>query len=78
MPRKNQRFKHGSIFLGRDEYTYGKEGIGTVPYDPDFECGGPVGTPGRQCPFEPKQALNPLDDSSKLHIAIPSFRLVTN
>ena len=43
---------HGNIFLGRDEKTYGKEGTGTVDYDPDFECGGPPGTPDRQCAFE--------------------------
>lgn len=43
---------HGTIFLGKDEKTYGKEGTGNVPYDPDFECGGPPGTPGRQCAFQ--------------------------
>lgn len=44
--------KYGSIFLGKDEKTYGKEGTGHVDYDPDFECGGPPGTPGRQCAFK--------------------------
>lgn len=44
---------HGRIFLGKDEKTYGKEGTGFVPYDPDFECGGTG--PDRQCPFETKE-----------------------
>ena len=74
MPRRNQP-KNGSIFLGRDVATYGKEGTGNIPYDPDYECGGPPGTPDRQCPFEPKQQIiNPETDNHTLHIAIPSFR----
>jgi len=46
---------HGTIFLGKNEATYGKEGTGHVNYDPDFECGGSPGTPGRQCAFQSEQ-----------------------
>lgn len=68
--------KHGRIFLGKDEKTYGKEGTGMVDYDPDFECGGPPGTPGRQCPHQLDQTESMgLDDSSRLiHLAMPSYR----
>lgn len=71
--------KFGTIFLGRDEKTYGKEGIGYVDYDPDFECGGPVGTPGRQCAFETtKEHTGDLNitgrDGRNLHVNIASHR----
>lgn len=68
--------KHGRIFLGKDEKTYGKEGTGMVDYDPEFECGGPPGTPGRQCPHQLDQTESMgKDDSSRLiHLAMPSYR----
>jgi hypothetical protein len=71
--------KYGTIFLGKDEHRYGKDGIGDVAYDPDFECGGPPGTPGRQCAFKTEErhtgGLAP--DGRvfrKLHVSIASFR----
>jgi hypothetical protein len=52
MTREEKDAGHGRIFLGRDETTYGEEGIGWVAYDPDFECGGTMeDNPDRQCPF---------------------------
>lgn len=62
--------KYGQIFLGKDEKTYGKDGIGNVDYDPDFECGGKVGTPGRRCPHTLSQ-----DKSERvIHYGIASYR----
>lgn len=69
--------KYGQIFLGHDEKTYGKEGTGWVDYDPDFECYGPPGLPGRSCPYmlDESQNLNKHSDNDRLlHIAIPSYR----
>ena len=71
--------KHGSIFIGKDEKTYGKEGTGHVDYDPDFECGGPPGTPGRQCAFATEERHTgtiPLTgrEGRNMHINIASFR----
>lgn len=70
---------HGKVFLGKDEKTYGKEGTGWVNYDPDFECGGKEGTPGRQCAFETR--LDHTDGLSisgvegrNLHVNIASYR----
>jgi hypothetical protein len=70
---------YGRIFLGKDEKTYGKEGTGWVDYDPDFECGGPLGTPGRQCAYETtKEHTGQLEitgrDGRNLHINIASHR----
>lgn len=71
--------KYGKIFLGKDEQTYGKDGIGHVDYDPDFECGGPPGTPGRQCPFVTEErhtlGLNLTGrEGRNLHVNIASYR----
>jgi len=70
---------HGKIFLGKDKGRYGEEGTGWVDYDPDFECGGKEGTPGRQCAFE--TTLNHTDglditgvEGRNLHINMPSYR----
>lgn len=76
---EKKKKRNGTIFLGKDEKTYGIEGIGHVDYDPDFECGGPEGTPGRQCAFETKEYhTNGLSvtgsEGRKLHISIASFR----
>jgi hypothetical protein len=70
---------HGTIFIGKDEKTYGKEGTGHVAYDPDFECGGPPGTPGRQCAFVTEERHTdtlPLTgrEGRNMHINIASFR----
>jgi len=48
-------------------------------YDPDFECGGPVGTPGRQCPHVRStdvSAGSSKDDADNhlIHINIASYR----
>jgi hypothetical protein len=73
----------GTIFLGRDEATYGKDGIGDIAYDPDFECGGPVGTPGRTCPYrlQEKDAMGLTVTGGRegrvLQVGIASFRYVT-
>ena len=77
MPRDTG--KYGVIFLGRDEKTYGKDGIGDVFYDPDFECGGPEGTPGRQCAFETNEKhTQGMDltgrEGRRLHVGIASYR----
>jgi hypothetical protein len=71
--------KYGRIFLGKDEKTYGKDGIGNVDYDPDFECGGPPGTPGRQCAFITEErhtmGLNTKGrEGRNMHVNIASFR----
>ena len=71
--------KYGTIFLGKDERTYGKDGIGDVPYDPDFECGGPPGTPGRQCAFQTEERhtdglLSNGRVGRNMHVSIASFR----
>lgn len=76
---KLDEFKYGRIFLGRDEATYGKEGTGLIGYNPDFECGGPEGTPERQCPYQPRndhtQGLNLTGSQGRLlHVAIASYR----
>jgi hypothetical protein len=70
---------HGTIFLGKDEATYGKEGTGMVPYDPDFECGGPLGTPGRQCAIQTEErhadGLKSIGrEGRNMHVNIASFR----
>ena len=45
----------GSIFLGVDEATWGKEGTGWVEYDPDFECtGGSTNANDKHCPYKLK------------------------
>eukprot|EP00550_Attheya_septentrionalis_P002641 CAMPEP_0198289800 /NCGR_PEP_ID=MMETSP1449-20131203/7874_1 /TAXON_ID=420275 /ORGANISM="Attheya septentrionalis, Strain CCMP2084" /LENGTH=596 /DNA_ID=CAMNT_0043988189 /DNA_START=109 /DNA_END=1896 /DNA_ORIENTATION=+ len=78
MPDKQNPF--GTIFLGRDEATYGKDGIGDIAYDPDFECGGPVGTPGRACPYrlQEKDAMGLTVTGGRegrvLQVGIASFR----
>lgn len=70
---------YGTIFLGKDDKTYGKEGTGVIDYDPEFECGGPEGTTGRQCAFETKDyhtdglSLTG-SEGRKLHISIASYR----
>jgi len=71
--------EYGTIFLGKDEKTYGKEGTGTINYDPEFECGGPKGTTGRQCAFETKDYHTSSlsltgSEGRKLHISIASYR----
>ncbi len=71
--------KHGVIFLGKDEKTYGKEGTGNVDYDPDFECGGPPGTPNRQCAFQTTAGHTdnlPLTGRAgrNMHVNIASYR----
>ena len=74
--------KYGTIFLGNDARTYGKEGTGWVDYDPDFECtGGPIGSPDRKCPYtlntaSQEETLGKANDDSDryLHISIPSYR----
>jgi len=71
--------QYGTIFLGKDEKTYGKEGTGWVDFDPDFECGGKEGTPGRQCAFETTDehtmglGLTGVEGRN-LHVNIASFR----
>mmetsp|Transcript_13920 Transcript_13920/g.16390 ORF Transcript_13920/g.16390 Transcript_13920/m.16390 type:complete len:666 (-) Transcript_13920:117-2114(-) len=77
--KSKKKAKYGTIFLGKDEKTYGKEGTGHVDYDPEFECGGPEGTPGRQCAFETKEhhtaGLSVAgSEDRQLHISIASFR----
>jgi hypothetical protein len=47
--------KYGRIFLGKDELTYGKDGVGHVDYDPEFECGGPPGAPVVNVPLSQKK-----------------------
>lgn len=70
---------YGTIFLGKDDKTYGKKGTGVIDYDPEFECGGPEGTTGRQCAFETKDyhtdglSLTG-SEGRKLHISIASYR----
>ena len=72
---------HGRIFLGKDEKTYGKEGTGMVDYDPDFECGGKPGTPGRQCAYQTEERhVDGLKlkgrEGRNLHVNIASYRYV--
>ena len=70
---------HGKVFLGKDVETYGEEGTGWVHYDPDFECGGKEGTPGRQCAFETREdhtdglGISGVEGRN-LHVNIASFR----
>ncbi len=64
----------GKIFLGKDEITYGKEGIGWVDYDPDYECGGPIGSPGRLCPFTLEEEEEKKVDGRLLHVSLASYR----
>ncbi len=70
---------HGTIFLGRDKETWGEDGTGWEKYDPDFECGGKEGTPGRQCAFQTN--INHTDglgvtgvQGRNLHVNIASYR----
>ena len=65
---------HGRIFLGRDEGTYGTEGIGWEAYDPDFECGGPPGADGRICPHVLREAEARGREGRPLHVSIASYR----
>ena len=43
-------------------------------YDPDVECGGPVGTPGRQCPHVRRDNAAINVKSHLIHINIASYR----
>lgn len=71
----------GKVFLGKDKETYGEEGTGWEDYDPDFECGGKEGTPGRQCAFETTEkhaiGLNVSGvEGRNFHVNIASYRYV--
>lgn len=70
----------GSIFLGVDEKTWGKEGTGWVDYEPDYECTGGSSDPAaKQCPHTLKDSddMN-LKHSGRegrlLHVNLASFR----
>mmetsp|Transcript_18832 Transcript_18832/g.54490 ORF Transcript_18832/g.54490 Transcript_18832/m.54490 type:complete len:721 (-) Transcript_18832:17-2179(-) len=72
---------HGRIFLGKDKATFGEDGVGYVPYDPDYECGGPAGAEGRTCPHVLEEggddALGLESRGRKgrlLHVGIASYR----
>lgn len=70
---------HGKVFLGKDKKTYGEEGTGWADYDPDFECGGKEGTPGRQCAFKTTtdhtEGLSVSGvEGRNLHVNIASYR----
>mmetsp|Transcript_895 Transcript_895/g.1364 ORF Transcript_895/g.1364 Transcript_895/m.1364 type:complete len:281 (-) Transcript_895:911-1753(-) len=71
--------ENGTIFLGRDEATYGKDGIGWVNYNPEYECVEREGIPGRQCPFEPDETSTmgfglSGNQKRRLHVGIASYR----
>lgn len=71
--------KYGKVFLGKDKETYGEEGTGWEDYEPDVECGGEEGTPGRQCAFQTNEKhTNGLDvtgvEGRNLHVSIASYR----
>jgi len=76
---KKDGFPFGSIFLGKDEKTWGKDGIGKIAYDPDYECGGAEGTPGRKCPFTLKKGEDlgkegPDGRDRITHVGLASYR----
>jgi Glycosyltransferase (GlcNAc) len=56
----------GTAFLGRDEKTWGKDGIGEVPIDPNI-CPSP-----NQCPYYRDREYDL--DNDKIHLVIASFR----
>lgn len=79
MAPRGKKAPHGKVFLGKDKETYGEEGTGWVDYDPDVECGGKEGTPGRQCAFETTvNHTGDLDivgvEGRNLHVNIASYR----
>jgi len=43
-------------------------------YDPDFECGGPVGTPGRQCPHVRSTGSSKYDADHLIHVSVAAYR----
>ena len=70
---------HGTVYLGQDRETYGKAGTGTIDYDPDYECGGPPDTPGRQCAYQTNEShVSDLAltgrEGRKMHVNIASYR----
>lgn len=64
----------GVTFLGRDEKTWGKDGIGNIPIDPDV-CA-PASTTSSatmsNCPYYRDQEHDL--DNDKIHLVIASFR----
>jgi len=73
-PSYENTMSHGSIFIGHDKATFGEDGTGWVDYDPDYECGGPPGTPGRACPPSLQEDDSPDDPHRLLHLHFPSYR----
>ena len=79
MGEENNNPKLGTVFIGVDEKTWGKEGTGWVEVLPDYECtGGSKDIADRHCPPEPvdSTALTATGQSvgKLLHVNIASFR----
>ena len=63
----------GITFLGRDEKTWGKDGIGTIPIDPDVCAPASSSTATMSnCPYYRDQEHDL--DNDKIHLVIASFR----
>lgn len=77
---KDNKPKKGTIFLGVDEATWGKEGTGWVDYDPDYECTGGSSDPNdRHCPHPLKSSddmglKHTGREGRLLHVNLASFR----
>ncbi|KAL7502615.1 hypothetical protein ACHAXN_000548 [Cyclotella atomus] len=72
--------KKGTIFLGVDERTWGKEGTGWVDYDPEYECTGGSSDPAdKHCPHTLKDSdamglQHKGREGRLLHVNLASFR----
>ena len=64
---KKKNVTWGTAFLGRDEATWGKDGIGEVPIDPNV-CPTP-----HECPYYRDRDHNVEQD--KIHLVIASYRV---
>lgn len=74
---------NGVVFLGQQEIevpaSISAVGTGWVEYHPEVECGGPKGTPGRQCPYSSHRMKDtePIEsslDTRLIHVSIASYR----
>ena len=73
---------NGIVFLqhgiGVSSTGRSEEGRRWEQYHPDLECGGPEGTPGRQCPHNPhrNESTGIIEelDGGRIHVSIASYR----
>jgi len=72
---------NGVVFLGQQEVdvpvSTSAVGTGWTEYVPELECGGPKGTPGRQCPHSSRRKKDTDEsslDTSLIHVSIASYR----